>query len=36
MKKNQALLKYMQDNSIKYEESDYRYHLKQLGIFIDR
>lgn len=35
MKKNQALLKYMQDNSIKYEESDYRYHLKQLGIFID-
>ena len=35
MKKNQALLKYMQDNSIKYVESDYRYHLKQLGIFID-
>lgn len=36
IKKNQALLKYMQENSVKYEQNDYRYHLKQLGIFIDK
>lgn len=36
MKKNQTLLNYMQNNSTKYEESDYRHHLKLLGIVIDR
>ena len=36
MKKNQALLKYIQENSTKYEQNDYKYHLKQLDIIIDR
>lgn len=36
IKKNQVLLNYVQENSIKYEQNDYRYHLKQLGIFIDK
>lgn len=35
-KKNQALLNYIQNNSTKYEENDYRHHLKLLGIVIDR
>ena len=28
IKKNQALLNYVQENSVKYEQNDYRYHLK--------
>lgn len=36
MKKNQALLNYMQNNSTKYEENDYKHHLRQLGIFINK
>ncbi|MBQ8192601.1 MAG: hypothetical protein IJZ46_00795 [Bacilli bacterium] len=36
MKKNQALLDYVQKKSIKYEKNDYIYHLKQLGIIINK
>lgn len=36
MKKNQALLDYIQNNSTKYEKNDYKYHLRQLGIIIDK
>lgn len=36
MQKNQTLLNYVQKNSKKYEENDYKYHLRQLGIFIDK
>lgn len=36
MKKNKILLNYLQETSIKYEENDYKYHLKQLGIFINK
>ena len=36
MKKNQALLDYVQKNPTKYERNDYKYHLKQLGIIINK
>ena len=36
MKKNQALLDCVQKNSTKYERDDYKYHLKQLGIIINK
>ena len=33
--KNSKLLNYIKENSTRYEESDYKYHLRQLGVLLN-